>query len=94
LVNVLDRDLELVKLSKCDKCNWTVRAHGSRHSLATSMNRGNGYPRVAQAAMRPSNSDLTMSLCTVSKPFDVARALDTLPGPPIEHEPKLALEGA
>jgi hypothetical protein len=58
------------------------------------MSKGGVAPRVAQAAMRHSTIDLTMSVYTDPKLLDVARALDALPALPIDNGEKLAAEGA
>jgi integrase len=94
LVKVFDRDLTFAGIPKRDERNRTACVHSLRHSFATLMSRGGVAPRVAQAAMRHSTIDLTMSVYTDPKLLDVARALDALPALPIDNDCKLAVEGA
>jgi integrase len=84
LVKVFDRDLKFAGIPKRDERNRTACVHSLRHSFATLMSRGGVQPRVAQAAMRHSTIDLTMSVYTDPKLLDVARALDALPDLPLE----------
>jgi integrase len=94
LVKVFDRDLTFAGIPKRDERNRTACVHSLRHSFATLMSKGGVAPRVAQAAMRHSTIDLTMSVYTDPKLLDVARALDALPALPIDNGCTLAVEGA
>jgi integrase len=84
LVKVLDRDLEFAGIAKRDERNRTACVHSLRHTFATLMSRGGVAPRTAQAAMRHSTIDLTMSVYTDPKLLDVVGALDALPGLPLD----------
>lgn len=53
--------------------------------FATLMSRGGVAPSVAQAAMRHSSIDLTMSVYTDPRLLDVAGALRLLPDLPLEN---------
>jgi integrase len=94
LVKVFDRDLTLARTAKRDERTRTACVHSLRHSSAKLMSEGGVAACVAQAAMRHSTIDLTMRVSTDPKPLDVARALDALPALPIDHDWKLAVEGA
>ena len=82
-VKVLNRDLKLAGIANRDERGRTACIHSLRHSFATLMSRNGVQPRVAQAAMRHSTTDLTMSVYTDPKLLDVARALDALPDLPL-----------
>jgi integrase len=83
LVKVFDRDLRFAGISKRDERNRTACVHSLRHTFATLMSRGGVAPRVAQAAMRHSSIDLTMSVYTDPKLLDVISALRVLPELPL-----------
>jgi integrase len=93
-VKIFDRDLKLAGIEKRDERNRTACVHSLRHSYATLLSRAGVAPRVAQAAMRHSTIDLTMSVYTDPKLLDVAKALDALPDLRIEHDRNVAAEGA
>jgi integrase len=84
LVKVLDRDLRFAGIPKRDERNRTACVHSLRHTFATLLSRGGVTPRVAQAAMRHSSLDLTMSVYTDPKLLDVAGALGVLPELPLD----------
>ena len=84
LIKVFNRDLEFAEIPKRDDRNRTACIHSLRHTFATLMSRGGVAPRVAQAAMRHSSIDLTMSVYTDPRLLDVAGALDVLPELPLE----------
>jgi integrase len=84
LVKVFDRDLRFAGIEKRDDWNRTACVHSLRHSFATLMSQGGVAPRVAQAAMRHSSIDLTMSVYTDPRLLDVAGALNALPDLPLE----------
>ena len=84
-VKVLDRDLRFAGIAKHDERGRTACVHSFRVSFATHLNRGGVAPRVAQAAMRHSTIDLTMSVYTDPKLLDVAAALSVLPELPLNN---------
>jgi Phage integrase family len=91
LVRILDCDLVLAgiarrfkvggkwKIDKRDERGRTIDVHALRHSFATLLSKGGVAPRTAQAAMRHSSIDLTMTTYTDPKLLDVHGALDSLP---------------
>ena len=93
-VKVFNRDLRFAGIPKHDERGRTVCVHSLRHSHATLLSRAGVAPRIAQASMRHSSIDLTMSVYTDPKLLDVARALDALPALPLEHDRTLAAKGA
>jgi integrase len=94
LLKVFVRDLAYAGIPKLDDRGRTACLHSLRHTFATLMSRGGVAPRVAQAAMRHSTIDLTMTTYTDARLLDVAGALDVLPQLPLEHDRELAVEGA
>src|SRR5262249_14680041 len=60
--------------------------HALRHTFGTLLSKGGVAPRTAQAAMRHSKIDLTMTVYTDPKLLDVRGALDTLPALPLEGD--------
>jgi integrase len=93
-LKVFVRDLAYAGIAKIDDRGRTACLHSLRHTFATLMSRGGVAPRVAQAAMRHSTIDLTMTTYTDPRLLDVAGALEVLPDLTIEHDRKLAVEGA
>ena len=83
-VKVFDRDLRFAGIEKRDERGRTACVHSLRHTFATLMSRGGVAPRVAQAAMRHSSIDLTMTVYTDPRLLDVAGALGVLPELPID----------
>ena len=79
LVKILNRDIEAAGIPKRDERGRTVDVHALRHSFGTLLSKGGVSPRTAQAAMRHSKLDLTMSVYTDPKLLDVAGAMDCLP---------------
>ena len=79
LVRILDRDMKAAGIEKRDERGRTVDVHALRHSFGTLLSKGGVSPRTAQAAMRHSKLDLTMSVYTDPKLLDVAGAMDCLP---------------
>ena len=57
-----------------------------RHLFATRLSKSGVAPRVAQAAMRHSTIDLTMSVYTDPMLLDVGAALEVLPMLPLASE--------
>ena len=92
LVTVLDRDLKLAGIAKRDELGRTVDVHALRHSFCTLMSVGGVAPRTAQAAMRHSNINLTMTTYTDPRLLDVHGAMDSLPALPLNSEPSLVAE--
>ena len=88
LVRILDRDLKMAGISKCDDRGRTVDIHAMRHTFGTLLSKGNVAPRTAQAAMRHSSIDLTMNVYTDPRLLDVAGALDALPDLPLDGAPE------
>lgn len=83
LVAILDRDLKLAGIAKRDELGRTVDVHALRHSFCTLMSVGGVTPRTAQAAMRHSNINLTMTTYTDPRLLDVHGAMDLLPSLPL-----------
>jgi integrase len=84
LCKILDRDLRLAGIPKRDDRGRTLDVHALRHTFGTLMSKGGVAPRTAQAAMRHSKIDLTMSVYTDPKLLDVRGALDVLPALPLD----------
>ncbi len=82
-LKVFDRDLRFAGIAKRDERGRTVCLHSLRHTFATLLSRGGVQPRVAQAAMRHSTIDLTMSVYTDPRLLDVEGALAVLPELPL-----------
>ncbi|MBC7819691.1 MAG: hypothetical protein IAG10_22645 [Planctomycetaceae bacterium] len=66
-------------------CNET--AAGLRHTFDTMLSMAGVAPRVAQAAMRHSSIDLTMSVYTDPRLLDLQGAIESLPGMTVTSEP-------
>ena len=79
LVYILDRDLQAAGIPKRDERGRTIDAHALRHSFGTFLSTGGVTPRTAQAAMRHSKIDLTMSVYTNPKLLDMHGAMNALP---------------
>ena len=84
LVKILNRDILAAGIPKRDERGRTVDVHALRHSFGTLLSKGGVSPRTAQAAMRHSRLDLTMSVYTDPKLLDVAGAMDALPSLPLD----------
>jgi hypothetical protein len=84
LVKILDRDLKLAGIPKCDERGRVLDVHALRHTFGTLLSKGGVAPRTAQAAMRHSDIKLTMNVYTHPKLLDVAGALDALPALPLD----------
>ncbi len=82
-LKVFDRDLRFAGIAKRDERGRTVCLHSLRHSFATLLSQGGVQPRIAQAAMRHSTIDLTMSVYTDPRLLDVEGALAVLPELPL-----------
>jgi integrase len=82
-LKVFDRDLRFAGIAKRDDRGRTVCLHSLRHSFATLLSKGGVQPRVAQAAMRHSTMDLTMTVYTDPRLLDVEGALAVLPELPL-----------
>lgn len=94
LVKVMNRDLVFAGILKHDDRGRTVCVHSLRHTFATLMSQGGVAPRTAQAAMRHSTIDLTMSVYTDPRLLDVTAALDALPDLPLGGAGATSVGGA
>ena len=79
LVKILDRDLKAAGIPKRDERGRTVDVHALRHTFGTLLSAGGVTPRTAQAAMRHSSIDLTMTTYTDPKLLDIHGAVESLP---------------
>jgi hypothetical protein len=84
LCKILNRDLRLAGIPKYDDRGRALDVHALRHTFGTLMSKGGIAPRTAQAAMRHSKIDLTMSVYTDPRLLDVRGALDVLPTLPLD----------
>ena len=87
LIRILDCDLAAAGIAKRDDRGRTVDVHAMRHTFGTHLSKGGVSPRTAQAAMRHSTIDLTMSTYTDPRLLDVAGALEVLPSLPLADGP-------
>jgi len=71
------------KIDERDERGRTVEVHALRHTFGTLLSKGGIAPRTAQAAMRHSKIDLTMTVYTDPKLLDVAGAMEALPALPL-----------
>lgn len=78
-VKVFNRDLVFAGIPKRDDRGRTACIHSLRHTFATLLTLRGVAPRVAQAAMRHSQINLTMGVYTDPRLLDVAAAVDALP---------------
>ncbi len=78
-VRVLRRDLAEAGIAYRDAEGKYLDVHSIRHSTATFLAVAGVAPRVAQAAMRHKNIDLTMNTYVDMALLDVGKALATLP---------------
>jgi integrase len=78
-VKILDRDFKAAGIPKRDERGRTVDVHALRHTFGTMLSAGGVAPRTAQAAMRHSSIELTMSTYTDPKFLDVQGAVELLP---------------
>ncbi|MFZ2874515.1 MAG: site-specific integrase [Phycisphaerales bacterium] len=78
LVVALGRDLRVAGIHKHDDRGCAVDVHALRHTFGTHLAK-HVMPRTAQAAMRHSTIQLTMSLYTDPRLLEVVTALDALP---------------
>jgi integrase len=82
-LKVFNRDLVFAGIAKRDERGRTVCLHSLRHTFGTLLSTGGVMPRTAQAAMRHSTIDLTMSVYTDPRLLDVEGALAVLPELPL-----------
>ncbi|MCC6680476.1 MAG: tyrosine-type recombinase/integrase [Phycisphaeraceae bacterium] len=87
LIRVFDRDLVAAglaraewrdgkwKIHKADEDERTLDIHCLRHTFGTYLSRAGVSPRTAQAAMRHSKLDLTMSIYTDPELLNVTEAV-------------------
>ncbi len=87
LSKILNRDLRMAGIPKRDDRGRVLDVHSLRHSFGTLLSKGGVAPRTAQAAMRHSKIDLTMTVYTDPRLLDVAGALDALPALPLDTPP-------
>jgi len=88
LIRIFDRDAEAAGIAKRDDRGRVVDVHSLRHTFGSLLSRGGVAPRTAQAAMRHSKLDLTMSVYTDPRLLDVAGAMDVLPSLPLDDSPQ------
>jgi integrase len=86
LCKILNRDLRLAGIPKRDERGRVLDVHALRHTFGTLLSKGGVAPRTAQAAMRHSKIDLTMSVYTDPALLDVRGALDALPTLPLTND--------
>jgi integrase len=86
LCKILNRDLRLAGIPKRDDRGRVLDVHALRHTFGTLLSKGGVAPRTAQAAMRHSKIDLTMTVYTDPKLLDVRGALDALPALPLQGD--------
>jgi hypothetical protein len=67
-----------------------VDVHALRTTFGTLLSKGGVSPRTAQAAMRHSKIDLTMTAYTDPRLLDVRGALDALPALPLDSDREVA----
>jgi integrase len=84
LSKILNRDLRSAGIPKYDDRGRALDVHALRHTFGTLMSKGGIAPRTAQAAMRHSKIELTMSVYTDPRLLDVRGALDVLPALPLD----------
>ena len=87
-LRVLKRDLAHAGIPFKDEMGRQVDVHALRHTTASHMGKGRVNPRVAQAFMRHSDVNMTMSTYTDARLLDEREALDALPTLPVEPEAK------
>jgi len=93
-LKVFNRDLRFAGIAKGDERGRTVCIHSLRHTFATMLSRGGVQPRIAQAAMRHSTIDLTMSVYTDPRLLDVEGALAVLPELPLADATGVAAQAS
>jgi hypothetical protein len=86
LSKILNRDLKAAGIAKRDDRGRTLDVHALRHTFGMLLSKGGVAPRTAQAAMRHSKIDLTMTVYTDPKLLDVRGALDALPSLPLHGD--------
>lgn len=79
LIKRLNQDLAVAGIAKKDDRGRTLDVHALRHSFGTMLSTSGVAPRVAQAAMRHSDINLTMQLYTDPRLLDVQGAMEALP---------------
>ncbi len=87
LVRIFDADLAAADIPKRDDRGRSVDVHALRHTFASHLSKAGVSPRTAQAALRHSTIDLTMSTYTDPQLLDVAGAMDVLPSLPLDDGP-------
>ena len=84
---ILDRDLKAAGIPKRDDRGRTIDVHALQHTFGTMLSKAGVSPRVAQAAMRHSSSDLTMNVYTDPRLLDVQGAVESLPSMSVTSDP-------
>ncbi len=84
LSKILNRDLKAAGIPKRDDRGRVLDVHALRTTFGTLLSKGGVSPRTAQAAMRHSKLELTMSVYTDPKLLDVRGALGVLPTLPLD----------
>ncbi|WP_145304505.1 tyrosine-type recombinase/integrase [Crateriforma conspicua] len=79
ILRIMNRDLAAAGIPKVDADGCVVHVHALRHSFGTHLSRAGVAPRVAQAAMRHSKLELTMTTYTDARLLDTAGAVESLP---------------
>ncbi len=79
ILRIMNRDLAAARIEKKDADGCVVHVHALRHSFGTHLSRAGVAPRVAQAAMRHSKLELTMTTYTDTRLLDTAGAIESLP---------------
>ena len=84
LDKIIRRDLDFAGIPRKDaQGRPTVDVHALRHSFATHLSKAGVAPRTAQAAMRHSTINLTMTTYTDATLLPVAEAVESLPALPL-----------
>ena len=78
ILRIMNRDLSAAGIDKTDADGCVVHVHALRHSFGTHLSRSGVAPRVAQAAMRHSKLELTMTTYTDARLLDTAGAVESL----------------
>ena len=79
ILRVLNRDLAVAGIAKCDDRGRTLDVHALRHTFGTHLSMAGVPLRTAQAAMRHSSPVLTANIYTDPRLLDVHGAVEALP---------------
>ena len=86
MIRTFDRDRAAAGIVKRDERGRTVDVHALRHTFATHLSAAGVSPRTAQACMRHSKLDLTMSVYTDPRLLDTGAAVEALPDLPLHDD--------